>query len=132
MGCDIHMFAEFGEGRGAFTALSDGEFLLPPQYGLFAALYALREGGIWGISAQHAVWNWAQANLYGFEVSGIGANGGSLFNLMETGPDPLTGGAFGPEGGLAVTLVLLLAIALLVLQPRLTRGRALERPSSTG
>ncbi|MGQ0604896.1 MAG: CPBP family glutamic-type intramembrane protease [Anaerolineales bacterium] len=26
-------------------------------FGLFAALYALREGGLWGIAAQHAVWN---------------------------------------------------------------------------
>ncbi|WP_438017709.1 hypothetical protein WMF18_00800 [Sorangium sp. So ce315] len=42
MGCDIHMFAEFGEGSGAFTALSDGEFLLPRQYGLFAALAGVR------------------------------------------------------------------------------------------
>ena len=32
--------------------------------------------------------------------------GGMLFNLMEVGPDVVTGGPFGPEGGLAVTIIL--------------------------
>lgn len=36
-----------------------------------------------------------------------------LFNLMETGPDWLTGGAFGPEGGIATTLVLLVSMAII-------------------
>ena len=44
--------------------------------------------------------------------SGTNAGGGTLFNLMETGEDWLTGGAFGPEGGAAVTVVLLIAIAV--------------------
>lgn len=83
-------------------------------YGLFAALYALREGGIWGIGAQHAAWNWAQGNLLGFEVSGVRPTGGMLIHLAETGPDEVTGGAFGPEGGLAITLVLLIGIVALL------------------
>jgi uncharacterized protein len=83
-------------------------------YGLFAALYALREGSIWGIAANHAFWNWAQGNLFGFEVSGLPSSGGMLINLMETGPDEITGGPFGPEGGLALTAVLLASIALLL------------------
>lgn len=85
-------------------------------YGLFAALYALREGGLWGISANHALWNWVQGNGFGFEVSGTAVAGGMLVNLMETGPDELTGGPFGPEGGLAVTAVLLAAILFLLLR----------------
>ncbi|WP_434045013.1 hypothetical protein [Sorangium cellulosum] len=36
------MFAEFGAGPGPFTALSDGDFLLPRDYGLFAALAGVR------------------------------------------------------------------------------------------
>ena len=80
-------------------------------FGLFAAMYALFEGGLWGVFALHTAWNWAQGNLFGFEVSGIEAAGGMLINLTEAGPDALTGGAFGPEGGLLVTLVLLVASA---------------------
>lgn len=79
-------------------------------FGVFAGLYAMREGSIWGISALHTVWNWVQGNFFGFEVSGTIASGGTLINLMETGQDWLTGGAFGPEGGLAVTIVLLIGI----------------------
>jgi membrane protease YdiL (CAAX protease family) len=81
-------------------------------FGLFAGLYAMREGALWGISALHSVWNWVQGNFFGFEVSGTNAGGGTLFNLMETGEDWLTGGTFGPEGGAAVTVVLLIAITV--------------------
>ena len=81
-------------------------------FGVFAGLYAMREGSLWGISALHSVWNWVQGNFFGFEVSGTSAGGGTLFNLMETGPDWLTGGTFGPEGGAAVTVVLLIAIVV--------------------
>jgi membrane protease YdiL (CAAX protease family) len=84
-------------------------------FGLFAAVYALYEGGLWGVFSIHAVWNWIQGNLLGFEVSGNVAPGGTLFNLREIGPDMITGGSFGPEGGLAVTVVLLLGIAIVVL-----------------
>jgi uncharacterized protein len=35
-----------------------------------------------------------------------------LLNLMEVGPDSVTGGAFGPEGGLAVTVVLVVSCIL--------------------
>ncbi len=81
-------------------------------FGIFAALYALWEGGLWGIAAQHAAWNWVQGNLFGMEVSGSGG-GPILLNLQETEPDLITGGAFGPEGGLAVTAMLIIAIAAL-------------------
>jgi hypothetical protein len=90
-------------------------------FGWFAALYALREGGIWGVCALHAAWNWAQANLFGLQVSGTAARWAMLVDLTETGPDLLTGGPFGPEGGLAVTAVLAVGIALLGWTAR--RGR---------
>ena len=81
-------------------------------FGVFAGLYAMREGSMWGISALHSVWNWVQGNFFGFQVSGTDAEGGTLINLMETGADWLTGGEFGPEGGLAVTIVLVIGIAI--------------------
>lgn len=97
------------------TALAMLNLLL---YGLFAALYALREASLWGICAFHSVWNWAQGNLFGLAVSGQETGVGALFDLMETGPDWFTGGAFGPEGGLATTLVLVLSMALVLLWPK--------------
>jgi membrane protease YdiL (CAAX protease family) len=87
-------------------------------FGLFAAFYALREGSLWGICALHSVWNWVQGNIFGLQVSGSEFGGGILFNLQATGPDWFTGGAFGPEGGLAVTLMLLLGIVVIFAWPR--------------
>lgn len=92
-------------------------------FGLFAAVYALFEGGLWGVFSIHAVWNWMQGNLLGLEVSGSPAPGGTLFNLQEVGPDAITGGAFGPEGGLAVTAVLLASIAVVLVLARRRAGR---------
>jgi len=79
-------------------------------FGVFAGLYAMREGSLWGISALHSAWNWVQGNFFGFQVSGSSFGGGTLIDLIETGPDWVTGGLFGPEGGVAVTLVLIVSI----------------------
>ena len=78
-------------------------------FGVFAAFYGLSEGSLWGVFGIHTAWNWAQSNLFGLQVSGIPPAAGSLFNLMEAGPDAVTGGPFGPEGGLAVTAVLVVS-----------------------
>ncbi len=85
-------------------------------FGVFAAIYAAREGSLWGIFAVHSAWNWALANLFGLEVSGLPLQVQPLLNLSEAGPDWLTGGLFGPEGGIMVTLILLAGI-LTVLWP---------------
>ncbi|MCL4274959.1 MAG: CPBP family intramembrane metalloprotease [Anaerolineales bacterium] len=84
-------------------------------FGVFAGLYAMREGSLWGISALHSVWNWIQGNFFGFQVSGMDVGGGSLLNLKTVGADWLTGGAFGPEGGAAVTMILIVSIAVTIL-----------------
>jgi len=76
-------------------------------FGVFACIYAMQEGSLWGVFAIHSLWNWAQGNLFGLEVSGSKFGATTLFNLKEVGPDLLTGGAFGPEGGFAVTMVLI-------------------------
>ncbi len=87
-------------------------------FGLFAALFTLYEGGLWGICSIHTIWNWAQGNLCGLEVSGMPSAGGTFFNLAENGPDIITGGSFGPEGGLAVTIVLVVSCLLVWLAGR--------------
>ncbi len=84
-------------------------------YGVFAAFYALYEGGIWGVCAFHSVWNWVQGNIFGFEVSGGAFGGSTIMSLQEAGPDWFTGGKFGPEGGLAVTIVLITACVWLII-----------------
>lgn len=93
-------------------------------FGLLTAFWALREGGIFGVSALHVIWNWSQTNLYGLSTSGMRIEAGLLMDWEESGPDWLTGGAFGPEGGLAVSAALLLSIAWLLWISR----RAVDSP----
>ncbi len=85
-------------------------------FGVFAAMYALREGSLWGVCGCHSAWNWALGNLLGLSVSGTSA-GNSLLSLRLEGATFLTGGAFGPEGGWGVTFSLLLALVVLLSLP---------------
>ena len=50
-------------------------------------------------AAVHTFWNFAQANIYGINVSGITQSNISLLKTQLTGNPFLTGGAFGVEGG---------------------------------
>ncbi len=83
-------------------------------FGLFAGLYMLWEEGLWGIAAFHSAWNWAQGNVFGMQVSGNEAGATLLQMKVLTGADLITGGGFGPEGGLAVTAVMIVALGLVV------------------
>lgn len=85
-------------------------------YGVFLAVYMLKTGNIWGVCAIHSVWNFSQGNLYGMPVSGMNILETSLFSssLVE-GKEWLSGGAFGPEGGVITSAVSILAIVLTLL-----------------
>lgn len=83
-------------------------------FGLFAGIYVLRRGSLWGIGALHASWNFTQGILFGFNVSGNTSNAGILKFTQTEGFDSLNGGAFGPEGGMFTTLVIFIAIGVLL------------------
>ena len=83
-------------------------------FGVFASLYFLRRGSIWGIGAFHSVWNLVQGNFYGILVSGIETQSSVLRSEMVTGKEIWNGGAFGLEGGLGVTIVYLAGILILL------------------
>ncbi|MDR1157420.1 MAG: CPBP family intramembrane metalloprotease [Oscillospiraceae bacterium] len=84
-------------------------------FGVFAAVYLLKRGNIWGIAAFHAAWNFVQGNVFGISVSGM-AQMPSLFSFAPSDGNALiNGGSFGLEGGLAVTLVYAVGIVVLLL-----------------
>ena len=86
-------------------------------FGVFASTYMWRRGNIWGIAAVHAAWNFSQGNLFGIPVSGL-PSGPSLFQTVFIGSDHLwSGGDFGLEGGLAVTIVLFVFTVVLFVVP---------------
>jgi uncharacterized protein len=100
-----------GPGFGPLAAIN---LLL---FALFAVLYALYEESLWGIAGWHAGWNWTQGNLYGLQVSGYEI-GSSLVNLDTTQPDWVSGGTFGPEGGIIVSIALALGVVALITASR--------------
>jgi hypothetical protein len=69
-------------------------------FGAFLELYALAEGGLWGACAWHALWNWTDSNLFGLGDSGGPPHPALLVSIKPGGMDIITGGAFGPDGGL--------------------------------
>ena len=58
----------------------------------------------------------AYAIVYCFPVSGFYANGETIFQTQQIGSNLLTGGDFGPEGGLVTTIMLLMAIGVLMMK----------------
>ena len=107
------MFAALHLGNAGISILAFVNLFL---FGFFAALYFLRRGSIWGIAAVHTVWNFTQGNVFGISVSGM-AQSDSILHTTISGikSDVLTGGKFGAEGSLAVTIVLIAGIAVLML-----------------
>lgn len=82
-------------------------------FGIFASLYFLHRGNIWGIGAFHSVWNFVQGNFYGIKVSGMDVS--SLFgSTMAEGKNLLNGGDFGLEGSIFTTVVLGVCIVVLL------------------
>ncbi|MBY5013867.1 CPBP family intramembrane metalloprotease [Streptococcus suis] len=87
---------------------NDGISLIPlldlTLFAILASLVMLKTGNIWVISGIHAAWNCFQGNVFAFPVSGTQA--GQAFIAVETsGPDWLSGGAFGVEGSVISLLI---------------------------
>ena len=87
-------------------------------FGIVAALYVLKTGSLWGAAAMHSIWNWAQGNFFGMQVSGIGT-GSTVLNFSQTDKAVwLGGGTFGLEAGAATTAVLIITAVILLLMPQ--------------
>lgn len=82
--------------------------------GLFFGLCTIKTNNLWLACGIHSAWNFAQGNIFGFEVSGIDTSVGSLIDLNLKGNTLITGGAFGPEAGLSSTIVLILSIGIIL------------------
>lgn len=80
---------------------------------LLSAAY-LRTRSLWFATAVHLGWNWSMASLFDLPVSGLTELNTPLYEPAITGPNWITGGTFGPEGGLGGSIALILA-ALAVL-----------------
>lgn len=73
---------------------------------LFSIAY-MKTRSLWLPFGIHWAWNFSQTTLYGFPTSGIARSTRALVISESTGPPWITGGPFGPEGGVLATVALL-------------------------
>jgi membrane protease YdiL (CAAX protease family) len=100
-------------------------FLNTALAGVWLASAYLRTRSLWLPFGLHWSWNWAQASLLGLPVSGINRIAPApLLHAFNAGPDWLTGGTYGIEGGAACTVALLVSTVVIWRTRFLTRQRA--------
>jgi uncharacterized protein len=106
------MFAALHALNPGITALPILNLIL---FGVFAAVVALWRGDVWLICGIHAAWNWVQGQVFGIAVSG-GTNPISLITTSANAamPEWWSGGAFGAEGSIAASIVLLAGIGVVL------------------
>ena len=76
--------------------------------GIFLGVYRIHKNNLWFPIGAHLMWNYLQGPIYGFEVSGNKIN--SLFEQKLNGHELLTGGNFGYEGSIILTVFLIISI----------------------
>ncbi|QTN29235.1 CPBP family intramembrane metalloprotease [Rhodoferax sp. AJA081-3] len=89
--------------------------------GVFFAAAFLLTGRLWLCAALHAGWNFTQDGIFSLAVSGHEVKNG-LLTTQLSGPDWLTGGAFGIEGS-AVDLVLVVLASMVMVVLAQRKGR---------
>lgn len=88
--------------------------------GLVLGLAWWRTYSLWFATGLHLGWNWTMGVAVDLPVSGLTLDVAG-FDAVLRGPELWTGGAFGPEGGLAVTLAACVGFLWLALSRSLRR-----------
>jgi membrane protease YdiL (CAAX protease family) len=84
--------------------------------GFFLGSIFLATRSLYAVTAAHFAWNWFMAAGLHAPVSGLPV-GTPGYRVIDAGPDWLTGGAWGPEGGLAAAVGMFVAILYLYARP---------------
>lgn len=81
--------------------------------GVLFSLMFYKRGNIWMPIGYHITWNYFQGSIFGLPVSGNEIKG--LYTSKLLSENIFNGGGFGPEGGLLVTLLMVVSIAMFYL-----------------
>lgn len=100
--------------HGGNPAMGGFAFLNILLAGVLLAVAVLRTGTLWLATGVHLGWNWAMAGPLDLPVSGIDPYDTPLYDALPSTPAWLSGGAFGPEGGLAGTVAAAAALGLII------------------
>ncbi|HEX7980408.1 MAG TPA: hypothetical protein VF461_17525, partial [Gemmatimonadaceae bacterium] len=74
--------------------------------GVFLAAVRLAFDSLYAAWAAHAAWNWIMAVPFHASVSGLAFDAPD-YRMVSSGPAWATGGAWGPEGGVAAAVGML-------------------------
>jgi len=80
--------------------------------GMFLGGVLVVTGSLWAAFAAHLAWNWTLSAVVHTPVSGLPFVVPG-YRAIDAGPDWITGGTWGPEGGIAAGLGMCAAIAVL-------------------
>ncbi len=86
-------------------------------FGVLLGLLVFRTGNLFIACGLHAAWNFAEGTLFGMSVSGTEPSHSVLLSLFVEGRTLTNGGAFGPEGGIAASLILVVALIVFFYWP---------------
>ena len=84
---------------------------------VFSMLFYIGDS-IYISAAAHSVWNFLQGNFFGINVSGIITSKNTIFLSESVGNELISGGGFGIEASLVVTIVEILALYFLYKKAR--------------
>jgi len=73
--------------------------------GILFAVMRAKTGSLWMPIGYHIAWNFFLGIVFSFPVSGMALDG--IYEIVVTENNLLTGGDFGPEGGILATIVIL-------------------------
>ena len=79
--------------------------------GLLLGVYCIHKNNLWFPIGAHFTWNYFQGPVLGFEVSGNDVD--SIFIQSLNGSELITGGEFGFEGSIILTVLMIIGIVYL-------------------
>lgn len=88
-------------------------FLLVALAGLFLGGIVLLTDSLYAAWMAHCAWNWTMAALLHTAVSGLPLPTPD-YTVVDNGPDWLTGGSWGPEGGAGAAVGMLVMMAIFI------------------
>ena len=81
--------------------------------GLWLSLAYIKTKALWLPIGLHISWNFFQGFVYSYPVSGTSSPNSQIGAAIVSGPEWITGGTFGPEGGILATVMLILCSVLI-------------------
>lgn len=105
----------FGALHLANSGIAPLAFINLVLFGIFAGVYFIKRGNIWGIAAIHSIWNFAQGNIYGILVSGNDFGTTIFTSTINENMTFINGGDFGLEGGILTTIVLVAGTVIMMM-----------------